>query len=234
MTDAVGQAVAALEIEKRELTARLAAVTRALDAILGIDRPPPSRKTPSKATTAASRPRSKRHGKVSWLEESEIVLRDAGKALHMRDILSALGDRGFPVHDYKKAREIVSGVLSRDAREQKRFTKVGPGTFGLREWANGRHAAPKQRTVTARPRPKPPIRPESETTLKLYDIVRRYPGRTAGEIVAIYESEAGIPPELAAAKRKSRESAVNRLFSRHKLRRENSRYWIAASAQAGA
>ena len=58
------------------------------------------------------------------------VLRKAGKALHVNEILKAMGKE-----PNKKDRLSLSGALALYVRKAQVFTRPKPNIFGLREWA---------------------------------------------------------------------------------------------------
>lgn len=60
--------------------------------------------------------------------EIEIILREAGKPLHVREITEELHRRGFSI-----AFQSVSATLQVAAKKRSKYKRVGPATFTLRE-----------------------------------------------------------------------------------------------------
>lgn len=69
---------------------------------------------------------SKRTSKISLAEN---VLTEAGKPLHVNDIIAAVKDK-FGV---ELERDSLSSALTKYDRKEKRFQRVAPNTFGLRQ-----------------------------------------------------------------------------------------------------
>ena len=68
----------------------------------------------------------KRTSKISLAEN---VLMEAGKPLHVKDIIDAVKDK-FGV---ELERDSLSSALTKYDRKEKRFQRVAPNTFGLRQ-----------------------------------------------------------------------------------------------------
>ena len=84
---------------------------------------------PSPASPAAAS-KELRHG--SALAKTRVIMREAGKPLHITEILKALGK---PID--RKNRANLSGTISAYARKKQIFVKSAPNTFGLIEMDDG-------------------------------------------------------------------------------------------------
>jgi hypothetical protein len=169
--------------------------------------PAPARKTSAPPKKGAP---------ISWTSEALKIVAEKGEPMHWKEILATMKKRGLSVPESGKARDIISGVLSRSARERKDFVHVGPGTFGLRVWGNGKRPHTAHADPSAR---------ESSTTQKLLDIISRRPGLTPAEIVSIFEQESDEDPNEAKSKRESRKTRVGQLVERGRVHRENGKYY---------
>lgn len=69
---------------------------------------------------------SKRTSKISMVES---VLAEAGKPLHVNDIIAAI-DKEFGI---TLSRDSLSSAIIKNVRLGKRFVRVAPNTFGLRQ-----------------------------------------------------------------------------------------------------
>lgn len=221
-------ALAALYSQREAAITRLARIDAAIAAMLGEPtraaspvRPTPSRPVRSATARSHAATRQKKRGAFSWVAETTQVLREHRQPMHWSDIMEALKKKGLPMPERRKARDTISGILTRLAREGREVEHVGPGMFGLLEWRTGKTGSDSiQQSL-----PIAPQRAESEMTLALVDIVSRNPGKTPSEIVALYESEIGEEPEVAKSKRESRKTRVSQLAQRGRLRREEGRYY---------
>lgn len=68
----------------------------------------------------------KRTSKISLAEN---VLMEAGKPLHVNDIIAAVKDK----FDVELERDSLSSALTKYDRKEIRFQRVAPNTFGLRQ-----------------------------------------------------------------------------------------------------
>jgi len=67
--------------------------------------------------------------RTSNLEMAEEVLLDAGKPLHVSEIIAAI-ERKFGV---QLDRDSLSSAIGKQIQKKKRFIRVAPNTFGLQE-----------------------------------------------------------------------------------------------------
>lgn len=76
--------------------------------------------------TIPEKPRKKRTSNIAMVEA---VLKNAGKPLHVGDIIAAVKEKFGHVLD----RDSLSSALIKQVRKEKRFVRVAPNTFGLRQ-----------------------------------------------------------------------------------------------------
>jgi IS4 transposase len=74
-------------------------------------------------------PEKLRPGRTSNMEMVETVLKNADKPLHVNDIIDAIKEEFGIVVD----RDSLSSAIIKQVRKEKRFVRVAPNTFGLRE-----------------------------------------------------------------------------------------------------
>ena len=67
----------------------------------------------------------------STVDKARKALKNAGKALHVGDVLKEMG--GAPS---KENRQTLASQLSHYVRQERIFTRPSPNTFGLTEWQN--------------------------------------------------------------------------------------------------
>ena len=79
----------------------------------------------SEHRSAEDEPEQKRKSNISLVED---VLKDAGKSLHVNEIISAVKEK----FDVELERDSLSSALTKYDRKEKRFVRVAPNTFGLR------------------------------------------------------------------------------------------------------
>lgn len=72
------------------------------------------------------KPRLKRTSKIDMVET---VLKNAGKPLHVHDIIAAVKEK----FDVELDRDSISSAIIKQVRKEKRFVRVAPNTFGLRQ-----------------------------------------------------------------------------------------------------
>jgi hypothetical protein len=77
-------------------------------------------------TVASIRTPKKRTSNISMIEA---VLLAAGKPLHVSDIISAIEKEFSVILD----RDSLSSAIIKQVRKEKRFVRVAPNTFGLRQ-----------------------------------------------------------------------------------------------------
>ncbi len=76
--------------------------------------------------TLLGKPRSKR---TSNMDMAETVLKEAGRPLHVKDLIAAIKEKFGIVLD----RDSLSSALIKQVRKEKRFVRVAPNTFDLRK-----------------------------------------------------------------------------------------------------
>jgi len=74
----------------------------------------------------AENPRLKRTSNIDMVEA---VLKNAGKPLHIHDIIVAVKEK-FGI---ELDRDSMSSAIIKQVRKEKRFVRVAPNTFGLRQ-----------------------------------------------------------------------------------------------------
>lgn len=205
-------ALAALESQLEAAKLRVSRIESAIAAYLGES----PRQTGTATKLYRTTLRRPQQGGVSWVRESIQVLRDHHRPMHWTEIVDALRQKGLPVPEKKKARDTISGVLTRLAREGKEIDHVSAGTFGLLAWKGEKSNGKKREPITSRP--------ESATTLKLIEIISDTPGMTNGEVVTALERRLGESAEEAAKSRPSRVTRLGQLVNRGRVRRENGRF----------
>jgi len=72
------------------------------------------------------KPRLKRTSKIDMVEA---VLKNAGKPLHVHDIIEAAKEK-FGI---ELDRDSISSAMIKQVRKEKRFVRMAPNTFGLRQ-----------------------------------------------------------------------------------------------------
>lgn len=80
----------------------------------------------TKEAVASGKPERKR---TSNLEMAEKVLLDAGKPLHVSEIIAAI-ESEFGV---RLDRDSLSSAIGKQIQKKKRFIRVAPNTFGLQQ-----------------------------------------------------------------------------------------------------
>lgn len=72
---------------------------------------------------------------MTMIAAAETVVREAGHALHVQQIMDAMLDEGFIYRgERKKLRTSLVGSMDRKVRREDTFTKPAPATYGLIEW----------------------------------------------------------------------------------------------------
>jgi hypothetical protein len=71
-----------------------------------------------------------RQSSVDFLDACEQILRDVGKPLHLKELQSALLERGVPL----PGRGTEANLIVRLQRSDGRFVRTGRGTYGLPEF----------------------------------------------------------------------------------------------------
>ncbi len=80
----------------------------------------------SREASASEETRKKRTYKISMVE---VVLAAAGKPLHINDIIVNIEEKfGITL-----SRDSLSSAIIKNVRQEKRFVRVAPNTFGLRQ-----------------------------------------------------------------------------------------------------
>lgn len=70
-----------------------------------------------------------RRKRTSNISMAETVLKNAGKPLHVSDIITAVEEKFGVTLD----RDSLSSALIKQVRKEKRFVRVAPNTFNLRQ-----------------------------------------------------------------------------------------------------
>ncbi len=88
-----------------------------------------------------------RQDPVYFLDACEQILRDAGKPIHIKELQSALLERGVPL----PGRGTEANLIVRLKRSDGRFVRTGRGTYGLPEFGVP-EKKPVKRRKTTKPR----------------------------------------------------------------------------------
>jgi hypothetical protein len=87
-------------------------------------------------STAVVNPMAPSLAHMSMIQAAEVVLRDAGRPLHIMEIINHMKRRGFPYHrDDDAFRASLTGSVER----KDIFRREAPATYGLSIWSNGSH-----------------------------------------------------------------------------------------------
>lgn len=149
---------------------------------------------------------------IAWLDAVRTVLLENKRPMHVREIMRALEAKGYAIPDKNRVRDIISGGVTRKARQDSVFTHVGRGTFGLLEW-NEDDA-------------------NETTTRMLLQIVRANPGLTSGEVVDQLQRRLTELPEESRPKRNSRVTRLGQLQREGIINRVGDRLYSAATIPA--
>jgi len=136
------QVVTALRAQLKELDAQREKIKHAIEAIEDLPAPPALDDAASGAEekAAGGSPSSKTTDESpSYPEAGEIVLKEAGKALHLNEIMRRSQLRGWYADkdaEDRGFRNAMAGSLDRKYRGGEIFSKPAPATYGLLAWQN--------------------------------------------------------------------------------------------------
>jgi DNA-directed RNA polymerase delta subunit len=82
-----------------------------------------------KLSGQAAAPEKSRQKRTSNMDMAEAVLKDAGKPLHVKEIIADIEEKFGIVLD----RDSLSSAIIKQVRKEKRFVRVAPNTFDLRK-----------------------------------------------------------------------------------------------------
>lgn len=203
------QALQVMRDERTALAATLAQVDEAIALMTKLVGDPVG-KSVAQPTPVRSTERS---DTIPWTAAVYDLLRETGAPMRTPEMIDALARRGYRIKSRKKARDNITGVISRKARRGEMFSALGSGTFGLLEWGDR-----VPRTNGHRPQtPRPPA--EGSQTAGLLRVISAYPGLTAAQVAARYAGEASETEEQSKKKKDSRVTRVGQLVADGRVRK---------------